>query len=294
MNRKASNRQVMNTNFSYNENDFPSGSVDVSPELQKFYTKPRLSSLGSKAEKMFALLGVKASEDVHLRIFDSIDEGNVILVHYISLSPTVYHVRGVVIDVVNERILCSSFPYTEEYTVVPPETTANPESLQFLKASGKVSFSEDCIVTKAYEGTILRLFSYKGTWYLSTHKKLDGSKSRWAGPPFGMMFDSIWGKDVPKESIFDPEKCYVLLMSHPDNKLVCDIRVPKLYVVASYSRQGEKLVRDVKTELKTPTLEGAPTAVPIYRFRKYLVFLLSTSCSMLRYQLTGKSVLVSW
>src|SRR3990167_1636412 len=68
--------------------------------------------------------------------------------------------RGVVFE--NEKLVLQAFPYTEEQSY----SSYQPSS------EGKCFYS--------MEGTLLRLFCHNSKWYLSTNKKLDAWRSRWA------------------------------------------------------------------------------------------------------------------
>ena len=208
--------------------------------LSRFIAKPKITSLGPEiAEKVFSLLGVDPSENDNLRILDEVPEDHLVLIHYLedsgsgsSNSPnspnSTKDIRGVVIDTKRGKVVARSFPSTEEF-VVGPET----KDLE-------IPLNENCKVTYAYEGTILRLFCGKETskWYLSTHKKINGYRSRWSGPTFGEMFDSVWG-DAHFKDYLSPDCCYVFLLSHTDNRLVCRVSEPKLHHISTFESESD-------------------------------------------------------
>lgn len=204
-------------------------------EFSKFVAKPKISSLApAVAERVFFLLGITETDDRYVRIIDSAYDDSLILVHYISFSPTVKHVRGVVVDTLRGEIVCCSFPLTEEQEVVSDK----------LPGSTQINTSDVLRVCPAYEGTILRVFWWAppgaendapniGEWFISSHRKLDGTKSRWAGPPFGTLFYQIWGEDNDLDSVFHRDKCYILLLSHRDSRLVCNVSESRIYHVGT-------------------------------------------------------------
>lgn len=232
--------------------------------MQKFASTPKVSSLPN-SKGVFELLGVGPEEDENLRILDT--RGNLILVHYLNATIKTSGVRGVVIDTVKMKVVCNSFPATEEHIF----SSLNHEQIQ------NIDFST-VEVTKAYEGTIVRLFHtseetcpstcmietdesgetdrqnnekvpVKG-WVLSTHKKIDGRRSRWEGPEtFGKQFIKAWtGSDENKKlnlnKTLRKDYCYVFLLSSPNNRIVCDINAYALRLVAVYVPSfSDRLVR---------------------------------------------------
>ncbi len=219
------------------------------PQFRRFVEKPRISeSYPTKSSVIYKLLGVSAAGDSNLRILDEVEEDNLILVHYLEPTLETRHIRGVVIDVEKEQIVAESFPYTEE--LLPSE--------EKIKT---VPLGTDCKVTKAFEGTILRVFRGRVSknWYLSTHRKINGRRSRWAGPPFGKLFDSLWGdsgsdpeSETPMETYLTPGNCYVFLLSHPDNRLVCRISEPCIHHVQTFGPGKEGQMAVTFTKLLKP------------------------------------------
>lgn len=181
----------------------------------RFLSKPVLED-----PKALKLLGIERHDDV--RILDETEDG-LTLVHYVSESPDqkIAHIRGIVYDQ-DYNIVCKSFPYTLEVTYH-----------EYIKAT-KCKFPTNASFVEAEEGTILRLFNYGGVWRLSTHHKINGRRSRWAGPTFGDMFNDCWGDN--DFSDLDETMCYVFLLVHPENKLVCCPKVPYLLHVLTLSR----------------------------------------------------------
>jgi hypothetical protein len=70
-------------------------------------------------------------------------------------------------------------------------------------------------------------------WYLSTHKKIDGRKSKWAGKFFGESFAERWG-DRPYEEYMDSRVCYIYLLSLPEERLVSHILSPELMLIGQF------------------------------------------------------------
>lgn len=190
--------------------------------LNRFLEKPKITSLGPEiSEKVFSLLKVSPEENDNLRIMDSVPEDDLVLIHYLDVNAKVKDVRGIVIDTEARKVVARSFPFTEEYT-----TDFDLSDLPL---------NENCQITRAREGTIIRLFQGKNTkrWYMSTHKKINGYRSRWSGLTFGEMFESVWG-NAKFEDYLKSGYCYVFLLSHADNRLVCRVKEPCLYHVQTF------------------------------------------------------------
>lgn len=156
------------------------------------------------------------AEEAQIRILDQIPEDDLILVHYHKPTIETEHIRGLIIDTGAPEgaiIKCSGFPSTNDLCY---------ENLSDVKDFLDTTLVESTVITKAYEGTILRMFQGRVTekWYLSTHHKIDGSRSKWAGPTFGEMFAEVWGDSKISG---EKDRGYVFLVSHPENRLVCHI-----------------------------------------------------------------------
>nr|QBK86291.1 MAG: RNA ligase with polynucleotide kinase domain [Marseillevirus LCMAC102] len=202
--------------------------IDSNPVAKRFYTKRKISDFPETiSTRLYLLLNItaKEAEKGDVRIFDECTEDRLILVHYIVPMSAVYHIRGIIIDLgVDDRpkIICSGFPYTKELS-------PNDEKALQIKITPRT------IVTNAYEGTILRMFKGRvsGKWYLSTHHKINGRQSRWSGPLFGKMFDDIWG-DKKYSDFLEEHSCYIFLVFHHENRLVCSVSESKIYLVGRF------------------------------------------------------------
>jgi hypothetical protein len=84
--------------------------------------------------------------------------------------------RGLVFDTDGNLVL-KTFTYTDEY--FPNEV----DIINTLVNSNEYKFF------KSIEGTLLRVFSYDGKWYISTHHRLDAFRSKWGSrESFGLIF----------------------------------------------------------------------------------------------------------
>lgn len=195
--------------------------------------KPLISEeFPDKANLIFELLKVNPEEDKNLRILDQVADENLILVHYIEPNRKNRHIRGIIVDVDQMKVVAKSFPYTEEVPTNQPDETLD------------ISLGEKYEVTKAYEGTIIRVFQGEvgKKWYMSTHRKIDGTRSRWSGPTFGEMFDEIWGTPHKWDDYLVSGNCYIFLLSHGANRLVCEVSTPSLYHLQTFTQVERDMI----------------------------------------------------
>lgn len=133
---------------------------------------------------------------------DSTDELNIISYKQCDnqSSNSLKKIRGLICD--KDAIIASSLGYTCEYT--------NEDDLSFIDLTKVACYP-------ALEGTLLRLFSYKNKWFLSTHRKLDAFTSRWGG---NQTFGDIASKALEALNIsydiwtttLDPSHVYFILV----------------------------------------------------------------------------------
>lgn len=174
-------------------------------------------------------------------IVDSV--GNLHLVHYNDNADMtlVGHLRGVLVDVAEMKILASSYGYTptikmNNLNYVDGKMTIIDEDQQ------SHTFEEGYTMIKpVYEGVILRVIYYKGQTYRLTHKKIRPLKSRWGNNPFfTKMYNEGGG---PKDhELFDLSKessswCYVFLVVHPKLLMATRQCVNSPYVVLLSAKQ---------------------------------------------------------
>jgi hypothetical protein len=131
----------------------------------------------------------------------------------------------------------------------------------------------------ALEGTVIRIFHTEKTgWNLSTHRKIDANRSKWAGPStfkeiFWACFLEEWKKPNSKIREFCPietdeksedfldelidvftnklnkNQCYVFLaVNHPDNRIVCK-GTPELYHIQTLKRTENGYMEQVEEDI---------------------------------------------
>lgn len=199
-------------------------------QTKKLLSKKKIEDLGiEKSKSIYDLLSINEYLANHysIRIIDEEPKDNLYLLHYVIPGKEVNHIRGTIIHITPDgecKILAQSFPFSDDINV---------EEL----SSGNFSFDETYRVTEVYEGTVIRIYKgpITGEWYFSTHKKIHGRKSKWSGPTFGDIFDSMW---MPEENNFDnyfkSDRCYIFILAHPENKLVCSFE-PNIRLVAIHN-----------------------------------------------------------
>lgn len=165
-------------------------------------------------------------------------------------------VRGWVQDTDTGDILFETFPYTEEYN--------SHEDISFLGQDVR----EEWDVYYSMEGCLLRIFWHKDRWYISTNKKLNAFKSRWASrKSFGDIFrEGLVHANGNNENVLetlldqmDKTRVHLFLVRYNhENRVVCS--APKepdfVYFIGSWDNEKKVLEREWKypIHVKTPTI----------------------------------------
>lgn len=181
-----------------------------------------------------------------IRLTDSDEKSGLDLFCYTKCSNTdsdfLKKCRGVVFN--GNDIVMQAFPYTSEY---------NHQELalleEVLKDFNKFSFYD------AYEGALVRVFHFGNRWYLSTHRKLDAFRSKWASKEsFGTQFKGALEAELNRNEKFknsmpegdnvldrfyetlDTSKQYMfLILNGEDNRIVCHpMPEPVVYHVGTF------------------------------------------------------------
>lgn len=184
--------------------------------------------------------------DSKIRLVDSDDETGLDLFCYTHCDRDddefLRQCRGLVYH--NNKLVMKAFPYTPEYGA--DET----EQLEKLFTNfGMWTFYD------AHEGSLLRLFYFAGRWYLSTHRKLNAFRSKWAShDSFGTLFKQALNSELEHNQKFrsslpdgenildrfqntlDKSKQYMfLLCNNKDNRIVCKPpENPKVFHVGTF------------------------------------------------------------
>ena len=190
--------------------------------------------------------------------------------------------RGVVFD--GEKIVLKAFPFTKEYG-----------HSQVEEVTAALADFDSYRFYDAYEGALIRVFyvsdeKEEGRWYLSTHRKLDAFKSKWASresfgdrfvqalgvtagksPEFTAALDAV---DVPDDvgvlprflATLDKDQQYMFLVIHDEgNRIVCLApEDPTVYHVGTFV--DGKLDMDATTLLPRPTRHEFADAAELCAF----------------------------
>jgi len=132
-------------------------------------------------------------------------------------------IRGLICD--KDNIIARSLGYTCEYT--------NEDDLSSIDLTKVACYP-------ALEGTLLRLFSYKNKWFISTHRKLDAFTSRWGG---NQTFGDIASKALEALDIsydiwtttLNPSHVYFILVRNTDSTRVVSQSpsIPTIFHIAT-------------------------------------------------------------
>jgi hypothetical protein len=207
------------------------------------------------SQTMFSRANVEAQEN-KIRLVDSDEETGLDLFCYNRCSNEeddfVKQCRGLVFH--GDTLVMKAFPYTTEYS--HDDSTLD----QVLSDFKKWSFYS------AYEGALLRLFHFSGRWFLSTHRKLNAFRSKWASrESFGTLFKraldnevlvnkNLASKLVEGENILDrfqnsldKNKQYMFLLRNcSENRIVCTppaVGDPLIFHVGTFAN-GELSMND--------------------------------------------------
>lgn len=168
-----------------------------------------------------------------VRLVDKDEENGLDLFCYVKCTSTdsnfIRNCRGVVFH--GTDVVMKAFPYTIEY---------NDEEIDTI--SPQVQDFENCSFYDSHEGALIRLFYFGDKWYISTHRKLNAFRSKWASKEsFGMSFKKALESEYENNTqlrealpegdnlldrfytLLDIKKQYMFLVRNTvDNRIVCD------------------------------------------------------------------------
>lgn len=151
--------------------------------------------------------------------------------------------RGVVFH--GDTVVFKGFSYTPEYT-----------HAQVEEIEREIENFSDWVAYDAYEGAVLRMFYFSARWYISTHRKLDAFRSKWASknsfgdmfvhalqsefnenPEFSRLVGSAENILANFQNTLDKEKQYMFLICNTtENRIVCQApERPRAYHVGTFS-----------------------------------------------------------
>ena len=115
-----------------------------------------------------------------IHLVDSDEDNKLDMFCYVKCDETdsdfLKQCRGVVFN--GHNIVMKAFPYTTEFSHVDFDKINN-----YIGDFSKWTFYE------SHEGALVRLFNFNGKWFVSTHRKLNAFRSKWASrESFGTSF----------------------------------------------------------------------------------------------------------
>jgi hypothetical protein len=202
-----------------------------------------------------------------VRLVDSNEELS--LYCYVNCGPEdsdlLKQCRGVVFD--GDKIVMRGFSYTTEI---------NHEETESIEAA--IPNIKNCVCYESHEGVLIRVFCHKSKWYISTHRRLDAFRSKWAskesfGHSFKLALDSEYEtnkefKDMLGEAsdtgvmeklfnTLNTDRQYMFLVRNSEeNRIVCVApETPTLYHVGTFvdgSLEANHKLSELK--MKTPSM----------------------------------------
>ena len=221
-----------------NEDESSDSEDDVNEDSEFQFTRTAIEGLGK------AVHLVDSDEDNGLDLFCYVKCTN-------TDSDLLKRCRGVVFH--GQDLVLQAFPYTAEFN-----HEELPRLEEVLRDFHKFSFYD------SYEGALLRVFHFNGKWFLSTHRKLNAFRSKWASKDsFGTHFKKALTSELENNkplntavpagdnvlerfySILDESKQYMfLILNGEDNRIVCSPPDrPRIYHVGTFV-EGELDLED--------------------------------------------------
>jgi|SaaInlStandDraft_1057018.scaffolds.fasta_scaffold04044_11 hypothetical protein len=128
--------------------------------------------------------------------------------------------------------------------VIVEKNTNKPLCYTFNKMSRHLPEEwdlKDCVVTKSYDGSQIKLFYYNNKWVVSTTRKIDANNSFFfSDKSFLEMFNDSTNK--PDYSKLNKDYCYSFVLAHPDNRVVARHNTACLTHVLTRNMKTYKLV----------------------------------------------------
>lgn len=183
------------------------------------------------------LLNVPVTKDLSI----SDEAEGLVQIHYNDAEKYPQY-RGWIIDLEEKRVIARSFDFAPEKVVKFDQLPNVP-------------------LTVAKEGTILRVYSREGKLCVSTHRKLDCKKSKWSSSKtFHEMFlEACERMKIDPESLKSDNKCYVLLLVHPENQIINqEIVEPTLFHLDTWERTEEATSTGLKLMKRVVCNIGLP------------------------------------
>ena len=201
----------------------------------------------------------------YVRLVDSDVESGLDLFCYLNCKRDdpefLKNCRGLVFN--KDKLVLNSFPYTMEYT----------EDDHDLLSKSLDNVFDKCLFYKSYEGCLIRIFYFNNKWFVSTNKKFDAFRSKWASKQsYGHFFREalkvqfMINENLKKnidvnlldddmnniinvfcENVLDKDKQYMfLLLNNSENRIVCkEPENPTVYHVGTFINNVLSMDEDI-------------------------------------------------
>lgn len=177
-------------------------------------------------------------------------------------------VRGIIIDVDSEEIVCITGPYTNSFIRSKVPEDGHFKFDKFMSDTFGVEEVSECQYKEWIYGSLIRVFCHRGVTFMSTHKKISCENSHFGN---SRMFSDIFfeSQDVfPNvESIFGDEisEGMIHLFILQDKDLIVDSRKhfeeSRVYYICSFNLLDSSV--DLTNQMKN-RIESISSEVPIY------------------------------
>jgi hypothetical protein len=199
----------------------------------------------------------------HINLVDSDEDSKVDMFCYVKCgeddNELLKQCRGVVFS--GNDLVMKAFPYTSEF---------NHTEIDEINTS--IGDIKDWSFYEAHEGACVRMFNHSGKWFVSTHRKLDAFRSKWASrESFGASFKTALmaeednnpefkaglpdGENILErfQSTLDTSKQYMFLVRNTkDNRIVCGVPDrATVYHVGTFVDGALVMTEDVKITVPT-------------------------------------------
>lgn len=150
------------------------------------------------------------------------EKNQLYLIHHTDSAPEEWRrFRGVVVSLIENKIICQGIPAVESVTLdrIYPQKISLVSDLsrmveidfsnvgQKAYETGTEEDHSSCSLIRGEEGTTIRIFYHRGTVYFSTNQKLNARNSRWESTStFKEIYDSLIG---PMDEELFPEIQYL-------------------------------------------------------------------------------------
>ena len=121
--------------------------------------------------------------------------------------------NGLIVEKETNKLICCTFPKCDE----------GSENLGS-------TFSNEIIIQKCIEGSLIRVYNYNDQWLFSTKRSIDAEHSKWLSQK---SFKELFLDIVPMEVVegLDKGYAYSFIICHPENAVVVPVEKPIAYLI---------------------------------------------------------------